>query len=140
MVKATYPFKIFIKKWLTCRLYWMKDLKMFNGSTASDDLKLLKGTVIQIKKVMINDRLRVSKVSWKNRIPIIYNFPLSYRWNLLSSLKVVYFSTVFIVFSVCKQSFTAQYLKGEYTLWNISFRLFHETHLMHISFDFMKFV
>ena len=41
----------------------MKDLKMFNGSTASGDLKLLKGTVIQIKKVMINDRLRVSKVS-----------------------------------------------------------------------------
>ena len=29
---------------------------------------------MQIEKALINDRLRVSKVSWKFRIPIIYNF------------------------------------------------------------------
>ena len=34
----------------------------------------LKGTVMQIKKAMANDGLRVSKVAWKIRIPTIYNF------------------------------------------------------------------
>ena len=34
----------------------------------------LKGTVMQIKKAMANDRLRVSKVAWKIRMPTIYNF------------------------------------------------------------------
>ena len=29
---------------------------------------------MQIEKALINDRLGVSKVSWKIRIPIIYNF------------------------------------------------------------------
>ena len=29
---------------------------------------------MQIKKALINDRLRVSKVSWKFRIPRIYTF------------------------------------------------------------------
>ena len=41
----------------------------------------LKGTVIQIEKAMINDRLRFSKVSWKFRIPTIYNFAVIYPWN-----------------------------------------------------------
>ena len=45
----------------------------------------LEGTVMQIEKVLINDRLRVSKVSWKFRIPTIYNFAVIYSWNLLSS-------------------------------------------------------
>ena len=34
----------------------------------------LKGTVMQIENALINDRLRVSKVSRKFRIPSIYNF------------------------------------------------------------------
>ena len=34
----------------------------------------IKGTVMQIEKALINDRLRVSKVSWGFRIAIIYNF------------------------------------------------------------------
>ena len=34
----------------------------------------LKGTVMQIEKALINDRLRISKVSGKFRIPIIHNF------------------------------------------------------------------
>ena len=33
-----------------------------------------KGTVMQIEKGLINDRLRISKVSGKCRIPIIHNF------------------------------------------------------------------
>ena len=38
----------------------------------------IKGTVMQIKKALINDHLRVSKVSWKFRIPTIYNFAVIY--------------------------------------------------------------
>ena len=34
----------------------------------------LKGIVMQIKKAMINDRLRVSKLAWKILISTIYNF------------------------------------------------------------------
>ena len=47
--------------------------------------KQYKGTVMQIEKVLINDRLRVSKVSWKFPIPTIYNFAVIYPWNLLFS-------------------------------------------------------
>ena len=45
----------------------------------------IKGTVMQIEKVLINDGRRVSKVFWKFRIPIIYNFVIIYPWNLLFS-------------------------------------------------------
>ena len=34
----------------------------------------IKGTVMQIEKALTNDRLHVSKVSGKFRIPTIYNF------------------------------------------------------------------
>ena len=37
-----------------------------------------KGTVMQIKKTMINDRSSVSKVSWNFFIPTIYNFAVIY--------------------------------------------------------------
>ena len=48
--------------------------------------ELLKvATVMQIEKSLVNDRLRVSKVSWKFRIPNIYNFAVIYQWNLLFS-------------------------------------------------------
>ena len=63
---------------------------------------------MQIEKAPINNRLRVSKVSWKVRISIIWNFAVIYPWNLLFSLKVDYFLTVSIVFSVYEQNFTAQ--------------------------------
>ena len=46
---------------------------------------VLKGTVIQIEKALINDRLRVLKVSWKFRILTIYNFTVIYPWNLVFS-------------------------------------------------------
>ena len=39
---------------------------------------------MQIEKTLINDRLRVSKVSWKFHIPIIYNFAVIYGWKSLS--------------------------------------------------------
>ena len=63
---------------------------------------------MQIEKALTNDRLRVSEVSWKFRIPTIYNFAVIYSWNLLFCWKVAYFLTVSIVFSVYKQNFTAQ--------------------------------
>ena len=43
------------------------------------------GTVMQIEKALINDRLRVSKVSRKCRIPTIYNFAVSYPGDFLFS-------------------------------------------------------
>ena len=36
-----------------------------------------------IEKALVNDRLSVSKVSWKFRFPAIYNFVVIYPWNLL---------------------------------------------------------
>ena len=44
-----------------------------------------KGTVMQIEKSLINDRLCVSKVSWTFHIPIIYDLGLIYQWNFLFS-------------------------------------------------------
>ena len=61
---------------------------------------------MQIEKALINDRLRVSKVSWKFCIPAIFNFAVIYQWNVLFSEKVAFFLTVSIVFSVYKQNFT----------------------------------
>ena len=52
---------------------------------------------MQFEKRLINGLLRVSKVSWKFRIPTIYNFSV-----------ILPFFTISIVFSVCKQNFTAQ--------------------------------
>ena len=69
---------------------------------------MIKRAVMQVKKAMINDRLHASNLSWKFRIPNIYNFAVIYLWNLLFSLKVAYFLTVPIVFFVYKQNFTAQ--------------------------------
>ena len=55
---------------------------------------------MQIEKALINDRLRVLKVFQKFYIPTIYTFAVIYAWNLLFSLKVAYFLTVSIAFSV----------------------------------------
>ena len=63
---------------------------------------------MQTEKALINNRLHVSKVSWKFRIPTIYNFAVIYPWNMLFFKKVTYFLTVYIAFSVYKQNFTAQ--------------------------------
>ena len=47
--------------------------------------KKIKGTAMQIEKALINNRLCVSKVSWKFRILTIYNFAVIYPLNLLFS-------------------------------------------------------
>ena len=46
-------------------------------------LDFAKSTVMQIEKSLINDRSRISKVSWKFRIPIINNFVVIDTRNLL---------------------------------------------------------
>ena len=43
---------------------------------------VFKGTIMQIEKAKINDGLSVSKVSWKFRIPTVYNFGVIYPSNL----------------------------------------------------------
>ena len=70
-----------------------------------------KGTVMQIKKALINDHLCVSKVSWKFRIPTIYNFGVIYPWSLLFSWKVVFFLTVSIVFLFISKTLRVNNLK-----------------------------
>ena len=63
---------------------------------------------MQIEKALVNDRWRVSKVSWKFCIPTIHSFAVIFAWNSQSFQKVAYFLTVSIVFSVYKKNFTAQ--------------------------------
>ena len=47
----------------------------------------IKGAVMRIEKALINDRLRVSKISWKFRIPTISNFAVIYPWKLIYFFK-----------------------------------------------------
>ena len=67
----------------------------------------LNGTVRQIEKALINDRLTVSKLSWKFSISTIYNSAVVYRWNFANFLKSTLLLTVAIIFFVHKQNFTA---------------------------------
>ena len=67
---------------------------------------------MQIENALMNDLLRVSKVSWKFCIPTSYDFAVIYPWNLLFSEKVVYLLTVSTGFFVYKQNFTGQLLKN----------------------------
>ena len=46
------------------------------------DKKSLKVIVMQIEEALINDQVHASKVSWKFRIPTIYNTAVIYPWNL----------------------------------------------------------
>ena len=47
--------------------------------TASRHARLsFKGTVMKIEKALINDCLRVSKVSLKFRVPTFHNFAVTY--------------------------------------------------------------
>ena len=45
--------------------------------------RIVKGTVMQIEKPLINDHFHVSKASWKFYIPIIYTFAV-YKQNLMA--------------------------------------------------------
>ena len=67
---------------------------------------------MHIEKALINDRLRVLKVSWKFRIPTVFNFTVIYAWNLQFFEKAAYFLAVSIVFSVNEQNFKAQKQKN----------------------------
>ena len=62
----------------------------------------LKGTVMQTEKALINDRVYVSKVSWKFCIRKICNSVVIRPWIMLFLKNVPYFITVSIVFVVYK--------------------------------------
>ena len=53
--------------------------------TLPSEYKMVKGTVVQIEKTLINDRLRVLKVSRKSHIPTIYNFAVICPCNFIFS-------------------------------------------------------
>ena len=72
----------------------------------------IKGTVMQITKALINDRLRILKVSWKFPIPTTDNFTVFYPWNLLFSQKVAYLLTVVIVFLFINKTLRLNSLKN----------------------------
>ena len=63
---------LFINLILSSQSRSVKRLKIIRQEHCSPNF--LKITVMQIEKVLINDRLRVSKVPEKFRIPTIYNF------------------------------------------------------------------
>ena len=69
---------------------------------------MVKSTVKQIEKELIYDRLRVSKVYLKFRIPTIYSFAVIFPMNLYFYWKVVFILTVSTALSVYKQNFIAQ--------------------------------
>ena len=64
-IHAFIPYK---KVFLQDEKFWKEEGTLF----------LFKGTVMQIKKALINNCLRVSKVSLKLRILTIYNFAVIY--------------------------------------------------------------
>ena len=59
---------------------------------------------MRVENRLINGYLRVSKISRKFCISIIYDIAVIYLWNLLFFKKGVYFLTVSIAFSGYKQN------------------------------------
>ena len=63
------------------QLKWYFDKVIF-GQISSCKLSFVivnfKGTVTQIEKTLINERLSILKVFWKFRVPTIYNFAVIY--------------------------------------------------------------
>ena len=84
--------------------------KVDNSDTRATSI-FLKVTVMQIEKPLINDRLRVSKIPWRFRIPTIYNSEVIYPWNLLFFKKVAYILTLYIVFSYMNKTLRLNNLK-----------------------------
>ena len=61
----------------------MKYVSKFVGRNLSARKNAHKhSTFIKVTVMQIENRLRVSKISWKFRIPTIYNFAVIYPWNL----------------------------------------------------------
>ena len=76
LLKNTYKYLSIKNCYTPDNLYfWWKEL----------GVETVKGTVMQIEKVPINDRLRVSKLPWKSHIPTIYNFAVICKWYLFFS-------------------------------------------------------
>ena len=72
---------------LTSHMWCVADLVLFVQFKKPENSRNVKGTVMQIEKALINDRLHVSKVFWKFCIPTISNFAVIYQWILLFSEK-----------------------------------------------------
>ena len=87
-------------------LFWYFDNVLFFLSVlySLTTTATVKGTFMQIEKLLINDCLCVLSVPWKFYILTIYSFVVIHPWNLLFSLKVAYNLTISIVFYGCKQS------------------------------------
>ena len=68
----------------------------------------VKGIVMQ---TLINDRLRVSKASWKFCISTIYNFTVICLWNLPFSYKVASFKKIMLPFLFIKKDFQLNTVK-----------------------------
>ena len=85
-------------------------------SSHQTGMDLFKGIVMQIEKALINDRLRVTKVSLKFPIPTIYKFEVICAWNVLCSKKVAFFLTVSIVFPVYDKTLRLNNLKIRATM------------------------
>ena len=56
----------------------IKPFDLLNIISVTETRALVKGTVMQLEKVLLNYRLRVSNVFWKFRIPTIFNFAVIY--------------------------------------------------------------
>ena len=73
---------------------------------------LFKGTVMQIEKTLINDHLRVSKVSWKFHILAIYNFVIIYPMKFAIFLKsILLFNSFYCLFCFTKKPLRLNNLK-----------------------------
>ena len=68
---------------------------------------------MQIEKALINDHLRVSKVSLKSHILAIYNCAVIYQWSLLFSLKSsLLFNNFYFLFLVISKTLWLNKLKN----------------------------
>ena len=77
-IKSLILFLVFFIKFIFKKIYCFL-------VTAQTRKFAFKSIVMQTEKTLINDPLRVSKISWKFRIPIAYNFAVIDPWNLLFS-------------------------------------------------------
>ena len=68
-------------------------INLFNKLYSQENLhnKVLKGIVMQIEKALINDLLRVSKVSLKFCVATIYNFEVILPAKLANSFHCLFF-------------------------------------------------
>ena len=80
--KDFWTFQLVNSEMDTHKLLFWKSKTMWHKT---QKFRCFKGTGMQIEKAQINDRLGLSKVSWKFYILTIYNFAVTCPWNLLFS-------------------------------------------------------